>query len=102
MCIRDRLHLSREKAAQAVRSGAVSLNGAPEQEVSHMLCEGDVLSVRGYGKMCIRDSRTPAPSLAELIEMLRQDGDADHCPHGRPVSVRMRRHEIEKKFGRLG
>ena len=46
--------------------------------------------------------RTPAPSLAELIEMLRQDGDADHCPHGRPVSVRMRRHEIEKKFGRLG
>ena len=47
------LHLSREKAAQAVRSGAVSLNGAPEQEVSRMLCEGDVLSVRGYGKYLV-------------------------------------------------
>ena len=45
---------------------------------------------------------TPLPSLQELVRLLREDGDADHCPHGRPVAVRMTRHEIEKKFGRLG
>lgn len=49
------LRLSRGKAAQTVRSGAVFLNGAPEQEVSHMLCEGDVLSVRGYGKFLVAE-----------------------------------------------
>lgn len=46
--------------------------------------------------------RTAAPTLRQLVELLRADGDADHCPHGRPVSIRMSRHEIEKKFGRLG
>lgn len=46
--------------------------------------------------------RTAAPTLRQLVELLRTDGDADHCPHGRPVSIRMSRHEIEKKFGRLG
>ncbi|MCR2025916.1 DNA mismatch repair endonuclease MutL [Anaerotruncus colihominis] len=46
--------------------------------------------------------RTAAPTLRQLVELLRADGDADHCPHGRPVAIRMLRHEIEKKFGRLG
>ncbi|WP_303790125.1 DNA mismatch repair endonuclease MutL [Anaerotruncus colihominis] len=46
--------------------------------------------------------RTAAPALRQLVELLRADGDADHCPHGRPVAIRMLRHEIEKKFGRLG
>ena len=98
------------------------------REVAPILADADIAGIvsecadkllRGGGKLLPRQledfyhtvacraaikahDRTPAPSLAELIEMLRQDGDADHCPHGRPVSVRMRRHEIEKKFGRLG
>lgn len=46
--------------------------------------------------------RTAAPTLRQLVELLRADGDADHCPHGRPVAIRMTRYEIEKKFGRLG
>ncbi len=46
--------------------------------------------------------RTPAPSLEQLIQLLQQDGDVGHCPHGRPVAIRMARREIEKKFGRLG
>lgn len=98
------------------------------REVAPVLADADIAGIvsecadkllRGGGKLLPRQledfyhtvacraaikahDKTPAPSLAELIEMLRQDGDADHCPHGRPVSVRMRRHEIEKKFGRLG
>ncbi len=46
--------------------------------------------------------KTPVPSLEQLITLLIEDGDAQHCPHGRPVAIRMRRQEIEKKFGRLG
>lgn len=46
--------------------------------------------------------RTEAPSLEQLVALLRQDQDTAHCPHGRPVAVRMTRHALEKKFGRLG
>ncbi len=46
--------------------------------------------------------RTPAPTLEQLIRLLQQDGNVGHCPHGRPVAIRMARREIEKKFGRLG
>ena len=46
--------------------------------------------------------KTPAPHLEELIRLLEEGEDLKHCPHGRPISIRMSRHEIEKKFGRLG
>ncbi len=42
--------LSREKAAALIRSGAVSVNHGTVQSVSDVLSEGDVLSVRGYGR----------------------------------------------------
>ena len=46
--------------------------------------------------------KTEIPALEQLINLLREDGNVAHCPHGRPVAIRMSRHEIEKKFGRLG
>lgn len=46
--------------------------------------------------------KTPPLSLKQLVTLLREDGNAAHCPHGRPVAIRMSRYEIEKKFGRLG
>lgn len=46
--------------------------------------------------------RTSSLSLKQLVTLLREDGSATHCPHGRPVAIRMSRYEIEKKFGRLG
>lgn len=98
------------------------------REIAPVLADADIAGIvsecadkllRGGGKLLPRQledfyhtvacraalkarDKTPAPSLVELIELLRQDGDADHCPHGRPVCIRMTRHEIEKKFGRLG
>lgn len=44
------LGLSREKAAQTIRSQLVSVNGALDAELSSMLREGDIVSVRGFGK----------------------------------------------------
>lgn len=45
--------LSREKAAVLIRSGSVSLNHKPAGSVSEILKEGDVFSVRGYGRFIL-------------------------------------------------
>ncbi len=39
----------------------------------------------------------------ELIELARQveDEDIRHCPHGRPVCLLLKKHELERMFGRL-
>ena len=41
---------SRERASTAIRAGLATVNGAAQEDVSHLLDEGDVLSVRGVGK----------------------------------------------------
>lgn len=47
------LNLSRERAAQLVRSGAVQRNHLPVQEPSAPVQEGDVLSIRGSGRFVL-------------------------------------------------
>lgn len=43
-----------------------------------------------------------AAELEEIIRRLRDNPEITHCPHGRPVSTRLSRRELEKLFGRLG
>ncbi len=45
------VNLSRGKAAELIHGGMVAVNWEDTQEVSQMLKEGDLLSVRGYGRM---------------------------------------------------
>lgn len=47
------IHTSREKAAEMIRMGAVSMNHQPTDVVSQLVSEGDVLSVRGQGRYLI-------------------------------------------------
>lgn len=51
--------LSREKAAQAIRSQLVAVNGAVLTQTSDPLCEGDVFSIRGYGKYLFAQVLSP-------------------------------------------
>nr|WP_316624184.1 DNA mismatch repair endonuclease MutL [uncultured Ruminococcus sp.] len=39
----------------------------------------------------------------ELIELARrvEDEDIRHCPHGRPVCIVLKKHELERSFGRV-
>lgn len=40
------------------------------------------------------------PELLELVRQMLSRDDLRYCPHGRPVSITLKRSEIEKQFGR--
>ena len=39
--------------------------------------------------------------LAEIVRRLEENPQITHCPHGRPVTTRITRYELEKMFGRI-
>ena len=39
--------------------------------------------------------------MKELIEQLRYIEDPFHCPHGRPIIIKMTNYELDKKFKRI-
>ena len=43
--------ISRAKSAELIRSGMTTVNWEPEEDVSAVLKEGDIFSVRGFGRM---------------------------------------------------
>ena len=50
--------LSREKSADFIKSGNFTLNYEVCTNVSKPLCKGDIIALRGYGKLCISDEGT--------------------------------------------
>ncbi|MBQ5310896.1 MAG: RNA-binding protein [Oscillospiraceae bacterium] len=62
--------LSRERSAQLIRSGLVSVQHTPVNDISHTLSEGDVLSIRGYGRFILRKAgdRTKKDRIHVLID----------------------------------
>lgn len=45
--------------------------------------------------------RSSASELSELVLRLEHNPEVRYCPHGRPISVRLTRRELEKNFGRV-
>ena len=39
--------------------------------------------------------------LLELIELLAENNELKHCPHGRPIVAAIEKKELEKRFGRV-
>lgn len=52
-------NLSRDKAQSAIRSGLCTLDYMPIEECAVDVCEGSVISVRGYGKFIVRSIGDP-------------------------------------------
>lgn len=48
--------VSREKAAMLIRSEKVCVNHLPSASVSRELCEGDVITIRGFGKFILKEA----------------------------------------------
>ena len=44
---------------------------------------------------------SPPEELIDLVEKLERNPDIRYCPHGRPVSIIMKKKELEKQFGRI-
>lgn len=65
--------LSREKTAKLILSGLVSLNYAEQKNVSHVLKEEDIISVRGKGKFKIQEftGGTKKGRLRLLVKLFR-------------------------------
>ena len=51
--IASAIGVSRAKAAELIRGGTVTVNWEMAEELSKMLKEGDVFSVRGHGRFCL-------------------------------------------------
>ena len=45
-------------------------------------------------------NRNTAQELMEIVKTLEENPDIRYCPHGRPVSIVMKKSEIERQFGR--
>lgn len=102
-------------------SGAVIVRSAP-QYLSLEDIEPSVIEMAGYlsenkkeilsekmewiyhnvaCRAAIKGGNTNSPE--ELIALAKQveEEDVRHCPHGRPVSVLIKKHELERRFGRV-
>ena len=85
---------------------------APELDVyarlteNQLLCRADPEGARDHllqtmaCKSAIKAGmHTDRAELAALVEKV-QSGEIRYCPHGRPVSVKLRKYELEKMFKR--
>lgn len=52
-------NLSRDKAQSEIRGGFCTLNYMPDDECAKDVCEGDIISMRGYGKFIVRSISQP-------------------------------------------
>jgi DNA mismatch repair protein MutL len=82
--------LVRDLAAELSRSGAREFGGAIDLVLATMACHG---SVRAGDAM----SREEVEALLRALDAVDFAG---HCPHGRPLVMRMPWGELEKKVGR--
>ena len=45
-------------------------------------------------------NKNSAQELIDIVKTLEENPDIRYCPHGRPISILMKKSEIEKQFGR--
>ena len=77
--------------AKAVEHGSLlSLEAALHEIVDMMSCKAAVKA---------GDALT-APEIRDLLRMRETIERSASCPHGRPTSIRIARHELERRFGR--
>jgi DNA mismatch repair protein MutL len=61
----------------------------------------DLLSVMACHAAVRAGDRLSAEEIAALVAQRDRAESAHHCPHGRPTTLRLSRHELDKRFRRL-
>lgn len=65
------VHCSREQSAEMIRLGNVSVNHLPSESVTKPVAEGDIISIRGYGRFYI-DQVGPETKKGRLMLLARR------------------------------
>ena len=78
-----------EELAQKLMLGRIDPEGVRDELFHTMACKSAIKAGM------ISDEK----ELAALVEKV-QSGEIKHCPHGRPVAVKLTKYEIEKMFKR--
>jgi DNA mismatch repair protein MutL len=86
----DPSRLVRDLVAELSRTGARAFKGAVDLVLATMACHGSVRA----GDAVSREE------VEALLRALDAVDFAGHCPHGRPLVMRMPWNELEKKVGR--
>ena len=94
------LELAEADIALTIREIAEKLKNHAHDLTPHVL-DRLYYSIACRSALKAGDRGTPE-ELAEIVRQLQKNPDVTHCPHGRPVSTRITRRELEKMFGRLG
>lgn len=68
------MRTSRAKAAEMIRAGLVGVDHVPEERIDRVLSAGQLLSVRGFGRIRLRDvgERTRKDRLPVTLEVFRR------------------------------
>lgn len=85
--------------ARAFRSALDSLMAA--RETGREVDQDEVLHQMACKAAVKAHDRLSSDEILILIRRLTDLTNPYHCPHGRPVALRLSREEIEKRFGRL-
>ena len=46
-------------------------------------------------------NKNSAQELMDIVKTLEENPDIRYCPHGRPITIIMKKSEIERQFGRV-
>lgn len=64
-------HLSRSDAAELIAAGRVKLRHLPNERTDARVCEGDAVSVRGYGRLSVEEVGQPTKKGRLPIRLIR-------------------------------
>lgn len=90
--------LAGSDAAQIVEEIAGRLGGMNETFIEKL---DNVLHTVACRSAIKAHDRTTHEELARLALRLQEDPSVRYCPHGRPISIKLTRKELEKSFGRI-
>jgi Uncharacterized conserved protein, contains S4-like domain len=72
------LHLSRSSAAELISSGLVKLRHIPNERPDARVCEGDAVSVRGYGRLVLAEVGYPTRKDRLPVRLIRYGEPRKH------------------------
>lgn len=92
-------YVSNEDAISVVSEIASNLQNSKKEITPKIL--DDIYHTIACRSAVKANDKSSNYELSFLVECLKRETDVKHCPHGRPVTVKISKSDIEKRFGRI-